>query len=92
MHELTLHQIVPDNKSASEELTSLKGEWDDGTEPEEEEDECCSGECDDERSSVASRDKTVRKSELKDLEQVETELAMLIYRNGLVFDVKSESL
>lgn len=92
VHELTLHQIVRDNKSASEEVTALKGEWDGGTEREEEEDGCCSGESDDEGSSLASRDETVRKAELKDLEQVETELAMLIYKNGLVFDVKLESL
>ncbi|KAM4575223.1 interleukin-12 receptor subunit beta-2 [Fundulus diaphanus] len=84
--ELTLHQIVPD----SGEATLLTGDWEDGTEWRVEKDGGCSEGSDDRRSSLASVDETQRQAELKDLEQVETELAMLIYKNGLVFDVKSE--
>ncbi|XP_014835991.1 PREDICTED: interleukin-12 receptor subunit beta-1 [Poecilia mexicana] len=91
VHEVTLHRLIPDQKPVSE-ATVLKGEWDDEAGRQVEKDGCCSGESDDERSSVASGDDTLRKADLKGLEQVETELAMLIYRNGLVFDVKSESL
>ncbi|KAK5606061.1 hypothetical protein CRENBAI_000924 [Crenichthys baileyi] len=86
VHELTLHQPI------SEEATVLQGEWDDGIERKVEKDGSCLERSDDESSSLASADVTLRKPDLKDLEQVETELAMLIYRNGLVFDVKSESL
>ncbi|MED6284157.1 hypothetical protein CHARACLAT_016455, partial [Characodon lateralis] len=86
VHELTLHQPI------SEKATVLKGELDDGIERKVEKDGSCLEQSDDESSSLVSADVTLRKADLKDLEQVETELAMLIYRNGLVFDVKSESL
>lgn len=91
VHEVTLHKLVPEQKPVSE-ATVLKGEWDDEAGQQVEKDGCCSGESDDESSSLASGDDTLRKADLKNLEQVETELAMLIYRNGLVFDVKSELL
>ncbi|XP_027884538.1 interleukin-12 receptor subunit beta-1 isoform X2 [Xiphophorus couchianus] len=91
VHEVTLHKLVPEQKPVSE-ATVLKGEWDDEAGQQVEKDGCCSGESDDESSSLASGDDTLRKADLKNLEQVEIELAMLIYRNGLVFDVKSELL
>ncbi|XP_054911595.1 interleukin-12 receptor subunit beta-1 [Poeciliopsis prolifica] len=91
VHEVTLHKLVPEQKPVSE-ATVLKSECDVEAGRQVEKDGCCSGESDDESSSLASADDTLRKVDLKDLEQVETELAMLIYRNGLVFDVKSGSL
>lgn len=95
VHELTLHQIVPEQKSVSEE-TSFRREWDDRTnEPLEAERRDSAG-SDDERSSLDSTDPTLRETKMTELEQVtreqvENELATLIYKNGLVFDVKSES-
>ncbi|XP_043985798.1 interleukin-31 receptor subunit alpha [Gambusia affinis] len=91
VHAVTLHKLIPEQKLVSE-ATVLKGEWDDEAGRQVEKDGCCSGESDDESSSLASGDDTLKKADLKNLEHVETELAMLIYRNGLVFDVKSESL
>ncbi|XP_038147544.1 interleukin-12 receptor subunit beta-1 [Cyprinodon tularosa] len=89
---LSLHPIDPETSPVSKQATVLEDEWDDGAEQKEEAEEGCSGGSDDERTSLTSADETVRTAELKDMEQVESELAMLIYRNGLVFDVKSESL
>ncbi|KAM4740050.1 uncharacterized protein il12rb1 [Anableps anableps] len=88
VHEVTLHRFIPEQKPVSEETMVLKGEWND---VEVEKDECSSEESDDMNSSLTSGDETLRKAKLKGQEQVETELAMLSYRNGLVFDGKLES-
>ncbi|XP_037554060.1 uncharacterized protein il12rb1 [Nematolebias whitei] len=89
VHELTLHQIVAEQKSVSEE-TSFR-EWDDRTNEHLEAERSDSAGSDDECSSLDSTDPTLRETKMTELEQVENELAMLIYKNGLVFDVKSES-
>ncbi|KAK9519475.1 hypothetical protein VZT92_022202 [Zoarces viviparus] len=89
VHKLTLHQH-PEDKSIpedAEETTVLTGEWDEGT------DEDVDGGVDS-RMSGGTSDEALRSSregEMTDLEQVDNEIAMLIYRNGLVFDVKTDS-
>ncbi|XP_034385768.1 interleukin-12 receptor subunit beta-1 [Cyclopterus lumpus] len=89
--ELTLHKH-PEDKSFpedAEEATVLTREWDDGTDEDDgvdsmmSEDEC--------PSSTHEALKSSREGEMTDLEQVDNEIAMLIYRNGLVFDVKMDS-
>lgn len=91
VHELTLHQIVPEQKSVSEE-TSFRKDWDDRTDEHLEAEARDSAGSDDECLSLDSADLTLRETQTAELEQVENELAELIYRNGLVFDRKSESL
>lgn len=89
VHKLTLHQH-PEDKSVpedAEETTVLTGEWDEGTD--EDVDDGV-----DSRMSGGTSDEALRSSregEMTDLEQVDNEIAMLIYRNGLVFDVKTDS-
>lgn len=90
VHELTLHQVVAEQKSVSEE-TSFRREWDDRTNEHLEAERSDSAGSDDECSSLDSTDPTLRETKMTEFEQVENELAMLIYKNGLVFDVKSES-
>lgn len=95
MHELTL--LHPEGKSVPEDLgetTALRGEWDDGS------DKAVENERDDLRMSEETGDESPgstdqalgssREVEITDLEQVDNEIAMLIYRNGLVFDVKTD--
>ncbi|XP_075944284.1 oncostatin-M-specific receptor subunit beta isoform X1 [Anarhichas minor] len=87
VHKLTLHQH-PEDKSVpedAEETTVLTREWDEGTDVDDGVDSMMSEGTSDEalRSS--------REGEITDLEQVDNEIAMLIYRNGLVFDVKTDS-
>lgn len=100
VHELTLHQIHPEGKSVpedSEETILRGGEWDDGTDEDtenERSDSRMSGGINDECLCPGSTDLELRSSregEMTDLEQVENEIAKLIYRNGLVFDVKTDS-
>ncbi|XP_070688329.1 interleukin-12 receptor subunit beta-1 [Pempheris klunzingeri] len=100
VHELMLQQIHPEVKSVpldAEETTVVGGEWDDGTDedPESERrDSRMSGGTSDECLSPGSTHQALRSSregEMTDLEQVDNEIAMLIYRNGLVFDVKTDS-
>ncbi|XP_061594967.1 uncharacterized protein il12rb1 [Cololabis saira] len=88
VHELTLHQCLPEEKSVPPEATPLKHDWDDETERDVEDDSEGSS---DESVCPDSTDRALRKGELTQLEQLDTELAMLIYKNGLVFDVKTES-
>ncbi|XP_037627105.1 interleukin-12 receptor subunit beta-1 isoform X1 [Sebastes umbrosus] len=99
VHELTLHQY-PESRSVpedAEETTVLTGEWDDGTDEDVENergDSRMSGGTSDECVSPGSTDEALRSSrdgEMTDLEQVDNEIAMLIYKNGLVFDVKTDS-
>ncbi|XP_039984845.1 interleukin-12 receptor subunit beta-1 [Xiphias gladius] len=95
VHELTL--LHPEGKSVPEDLgetTALRGEWDDGS------DKAVENERDDLRMSEETGDESPgstdqalgssREVEITDLEQVDNEIAMLIYRNGLVFDVKTD--
>ncbi|XP_042368332.1 interleukin-12 receptor subunit beta-2 [Plectropomus leopardus] len=100
VHELTLHQLQPEGKSVpkeDEETTVLKGECDDGTDEDatnERDDSRISGRTSDECLSPDSIDeglKSSREGEMTELEQLDNEIAMLIYRNGLVFDVKTDS-
>ncbi|TDH08741.1 hypothetical protein EPR50_G00100410 [Perca flavescens] len=100
VHELTLHQLHPEGKSVpedAEETDVLTGEWDSGT------DEDVENKRGDSRMSRGSSDQSLdpgstdealrssREGKMTDLEQVDNEIAMLIYRNGLVFDVKTDS-
>lgn len=98
--ELTLHQLHPEGNSApegAEETTIVGGDWDDDTDEDTEHergDSRMSGGTSDECLSPGSTDQALRSSkeaEITDLEQVDNEIAMLIYRNGLVFDVKTDS-
>ncbi|XP_070765728.1 interleukin-31 receptor subunit alpha [Enoplosus armatus] len=99
--EFTLHQLQPECKSVpedAEETTVLTGEWDDDGTDEDVENVSCnsrmSGGTSDERLNPSSPDQALRSSregEMTDLEQVDNEIGMQIYRNGLVFDVKTDS-
>ncbi|XP_040896441.1 uncharacterized protein il12rb1 isoform X3 [Toxotes jaculatrix] len=91
VHELTLLQLHPEGKSFPDEAwetTDLQEEWDDGRDVDaenESSDSRMSGEISDE--SPGSTDQALRSSReggITDLEQVDNEIAMLIYRNGLV--------
>lgn len=97
MHELTLLQLHSEGKCVSEdaeESTVFPREWDNDTEEDmenEREDWMMSGESDDEsRSSTDQGPRRCGEGEITDLE-VDNEIAMLIYKNGLVFDVKTDS-
>ncbi|KAM6922075.1 uncharacterized protein il12rb1 [Xenentodon cancila] len=85
VHELTLHQLLPDGKSVPPETTTLKRDCDVKTERNVEGDRSDTEGSSDESVCCDSTD------QLTELKQLDTELAMLIYRNGLVFDVKTES-
>lgn len=90
-----LLQLHPEKKSSlvnTEESTVLRGEWDDGDDEDMESergDSRMSGETSNE--SPGSTLRSCRDGEITDLEQVDNEIAMLIYRNGLVFDLKTDS-
>ncbi|XP_005454041.1 interleukin-12 receptor subunit beta-1 [Oreochromis niloticus] len=94
--ELTLLKLYPEGKSVSEEAEDvrvLRDEWGDGTDEDMEHDRSTLEECSDDCSSPGSTDEEQRNSkegEITDIEQVDNELAMLIYKNGLVFDMKTE--
>ena len=97
--ELIVQQLHPERKTVpqeAEETTTLRGEWDAGSdedvENESEGDSRMSeGSGDESPGSTDQEQKRSRVKELTELEQVESELAMLIYRNGLVFDLKTDS-
>ncbi|XP_031163124.1 interleukin-12 receptor subunit beta-1 isoform X2 [Sander lucioperca] len=100
VHELTLHQLHPEGKSVpedAEETDVLTGEWDNGTDEDVENkrgDSRMSGGSSDQSLDPSSTDDALRSSregEMMDLEQLDNKIAMLIYRNGLVFDVKTDS-
>ncbi|XP_047443768.1 interleukin-12 receptor subunit beta-1 [Mugil cephalus] len=94
VHQLTLYQPHPEEKSFSEEAeeaTVLRGECD--GEIDEDVDNERSNSTASECVSPGSTDQVMRnseKGETTDLEQVDEELALLIYRNGLVFDLKTD--
>ncbi|XP_028259602.1 leukemia inhibitory factor receptor [Parambassis ranga] len=92
VHELTLHHILPAEKTVTEKSSEEVGEeWDDRTDEDVED-----GRSDSEGSSDECPDFTVqalwssRKGEVTEIEQADNELELLIYRNGLVFDVKTD--
>ena len=92
MHELTLHLLHPEDRSVPEEPTVLTGEWDHSSDEDLENQSGgsrISGGTSDEGLNPGSTEEALRSS--TDLEQLDNEIAMLIYRNGLVFDVKTDS-
>eukprot|EP00064_Thunnus_orientalis_P014682 superscaffoldBa00002585_g14729 len=93
VHELTLHQLPPEHKTLLEDLEeSTVQERDDSTDedPENERGDLQMSEgTSDECLSPGSTEQVLRCSR-EDIEQMD-ELTMLIYRKGLVFDVKTDS-
>ena len=96
MHELTLlQQLHPEDGSVPEdpeEPTVLSGEWDHSSDEDLENHSGgsgMSGGTSDEGLNPGSTEEALRSS--RDLEQMDNEIAMLIYRNDLVFDVKADS-
>lgn len=90
--ELMLQQPHSEVKSAPrdpQETTVLSKDWDVDTEVEGSHSRLSGGPSDDCSSDLAPRD--CREAETTDLEQVDNEITMLIYRNGLVFDMKTDS-
>lgn len=94
LDELMLQQPHSEDKpdpGDPQETTSLRGDWDtdeDG-DTEDRSDSRLSEEYG-EGSSADPAAERARETEERDLEQVENEIAMLIYRNGLVFDMKTD--
>nr|XP_040041288.1 oncostatin-M-specific receptor subunit beta [Gasterosteus aculeatus aculeatus] len=92
--ELTLHHL-PEVKPApedAEETTVLTREWDDGSDLDDRVDSMMSEGISDE--CLGSTDEAMRSprgGEMNDRKQIDNEIAMLIYRNGLVFDIKTDS-
>lgn len=89
VHEVTLVQLHPEC-CPTEDMEIQKGILDDGSDVDEDNEEG------DNVSKAGSDDKEqmLRGStevELTDLDQVQNEIAILIYRNGLVFDVNMDS-
>uniref|UniRef100_A0A3P9L1Y9 Fibronectin type-III domain-containing protein n=1 Tax=Oryzias latipes TaxID=8090 RepID=A0A3P9L1Y9_ORYLA len=87
--ELTLLQLLQEGTSVTEKTPVFTEKWSDGSDMENEgsDSEGSSDECE----SSNSTSQALRKSGMTDIEKMDVELAMLIYRNGLVFDVKGES-
>ncbi|XP_034069023.1 interleukin-12 receptor subunit beta-1-like isoform X2 [Gymnodraco acuticeps] len=99
--EMTLLQLHPEGKSVpedAEESAVLAGEWEEDTDEDEDNerwDSRMSGESSDEGLSPGSTGEALRSSregEITDVEQLDNEIAMLIYKKGLVFHVKRDSL
>lgn len=95
--EVTLYQLQPKCRSAPEgaKETLVGGDWNEDT------DEDLENERGDWRMSngtsdvlLSLTDRALRRSgesEMAHLEQVDNEIAMLTYRNGLIFDMKPDS-
>ncbi|XP_029939139.1 interleukin-31 receptor subunit alpha [Salarias fasciatus] len=93
VHDLMLQQLHPESRTVceeTEEVTVLGGQWDDRSGEDMKNDNSDSGGSDEESLSADTL-KTTSEREGTDLEQMDSELAILIYRNGLVFDVKTDS-
>ncbi|XP_056233515.1 interleukin-12 receptor subunit beta-1 isoform X2 [Seriola aureovittata] len=97
VNDLTLLQLHPKVKSVPEdagETTTLRGEWDDGSDKHMENERGVSrmsgGTSDESPGSTDQALRSSREGEITDLEQEDNEIAMLVYRNGLVFDVKAD--
>lgn len=97
VHELMLCQLRPEGKCViedAEEATIFREEWDDGTGENlenERRDSRMSGGTSDECLSPGSTDQALRSCREEEMTDLDNEIAMLIYRNGLVFDVKVDS-
>ncbi|XP_060934530.1 interleukin-31 receptor subunit alpha-like [Limanda limanda] len=99
VHDLLLLQLHPEHKTVpqeAEETTVLRGEWDAGSDEDvdnerEGDSRMSEGSGDESPGSTDQQQKRSRVKELTDQEQVESEIALLIYRNGLVFDLKTDS-
>lgn len=94
MDELMLQQLHSEDKSDprdAQETTFLGGDWDTDKEGDTEgrSDSRLSGGPGDDSSADPAVGRG-REAEVNDLEQVDNEIAMLIYRNGLVFDMKTD--
>uniref|UniRef100_A0A8C6MF86 Fibronectin type-III domain-containing protein n=1 Tax=Nothobranchius furzeri TaxID=105023 RepID=A0A8C6MF86_NOTFU len=87
VHKLTLHQPVPEQTPVSDETSIssvLKGECNDTSDEDMKKERSDSAGSEDKGLSLDSADQTLCKPQM-------AELARLIYRNGLVVNVKSES-
>ncbi|XP_041861141.1 tyrosine-protein phosphatase Lar [Melanotaenia boesemani] len=91
VHEFTLHQLLSEKMTVSEEAIVPKGEQDYMTDDDVENERSDSEGSVDECVGPISTEKALKKQKITDLGQVNNELAMLIYRNGLVFDAKTDS-
>ncbi|XP_055364338.1 uncharacterized protein il12rb1 isoform X2 [Betta splendens] len=84
VHELNLEQLPPEDRR-----------WDEGMDghvEDERGDSRMSGEDSDESTGSLDGSQSSRtEGDLTDLEQIENQIVMLIYRNGLVFDLKTDS-
>nr|XP_043899250.1 interleukin-12 receptor subunit beta-2 isoform X3 [Solea senegalensis] len=94
VHDLML-QLHPEGKSApdnAEETTVSQHEWSHKEVENDSDDSRTSGGSSDE-SPGSTDDAPINSGgeEITDLEQLDNEIAILIYRNGLVFDVKTDS-
>lgn len=95
--KLSLQQLLPECKSVpgeAEETNVLGGKRDGGSDEDVESERGDSWGIKDEHLSPGSSRRALRSSragELTALEQVDNEIALLIYRNGLVFDLKADS-
>lgn len=96
MNELMVQQPHPEDKLDPEDLqetTGLRGDGDtDKDEDTVDRSESRLSEDPDDDSSTDPDEARARKTEESDLERVDNEIAMLIYRNGLVFDTKADFL
>ncbi|CAJ1060833.1 interleukin-12 receptor subunit beta-2 isoform X1 [Xyrichtys novacula] len=89
VHKLTIHKLLPEAKSIPEETEEgTEGGTDENMENERG-DSRMSGEISDEDSDCT--DEALRSSREGEITDLENEFAMLTYRNGLVFDMKTDS-
>ncbi|XP_026178715.1 interleukin-12 receptor subunit beta-1 [Mastacembelus armatus] len=98
VHDLMLVQPHPEGKSTSEdaeEADVLQREWDDTTGEDIDStrgDSRMSGRINEESHDSTDQElRSSREEENTDLKNVDNEIALLIYRNGLVFDMKTDS-
>lgn len=94
MDELMLQQLHSEDKPGPrdpEETTLLRGDWD--TDKVRDTEDRSDSRLSEEHGDDTSTDPAVgraRETEENNLEQVDNDIAMLIYRNGLVFDMKTD--
>ncbi|KAE8294044.1 hypothetical protein D5F01_LYC06988 [Larimichthys crocea] len=97
VHELTLCQLRPEGKCViedAEETIIFRREWDDDIDEDlenERGDSRMSGGTSDECLGPGSTDQALRSCREGEMTDLDNEISMLIYRNGLVFDVKVDS-
>lgn len=95
---LTLHLLQQDDKTlpeAADKTIVLPGEWDDCTDEDAENvnSSMSEGTCGDRLSpdSIEQPQSGSRNDKMNDINGVDDELALLLYRKGLVFDLKMDS-